>query len=146
MAKQPKSSSSNSNIKTKSLVIQEEIDLESNSTRKATSKKKSSIKMKRNNFLACSKTTMSSQSMGDYIDVTANSLKANSNRNSKETNQDLILVNNEDMHKFYATRLKHSLIIRFLLLVPIQNLSLCLISQFSEHVYFQTEFDVYFYI
>ena len=47
---------------------------------------------------------------------------------------DLMIVNNHNMHKFYATRLKHSLIISFLLLVPIQNFFLCLISQFSDQV------------
>lgn len=38
------------------------------------------------------------------------------------------------MHKFYITRLKHSLIISFLFLIPIQNAFLFLILQISEKV------------
>lgn len=38
------------------------------------------------------------------------------------------------MHKFYITRLKHSLIISFLFLIPIQNAFLFLILQLSEKV------------
>lgn len=41
---------------------------------------------------------------------------------------------NKSMHRFYVTRLKHSLIISFLLLVPVQNFFLFFISQFSELV------------
>ena len=120
-------------MKNKSLLDKEEIDLE-NHSKKTTTPCTSKSKLRTNNFLTRSKTNLNYQSNEC---VNNNSIKSNSNKNdktNKETNQDLVLVNNEDMHKFYTTRLKHSLIIRFLLLVPIQNLSLCLISQFSENV------------
>jgi hypothetical protein len=42
--------------------------------------------------------------------------------------------NQNSMHKFYITRLKHSLIISFLFLIPIQNIFLFLIIQFAEKV------------
>lgn len=40
----------------------------------------------------------------------------------------------DHIYSFYLTRLKHSLIISFLLLIPIQNFVLSVISQFSEQV------------
>lgn len=43
-------------------------------------------------------------------------------------------ANQNPMHKFYITRLKHSLIISFLFLVPIQNVFMFLILQLSEKV------------
>lgn len=42
----------------------------------------------------------------------------------------------DNIYRFYITRLKHSLIISFLLLIPVQNASLCIISQFVEQVFF----------
>lgn len=53
----------------------------------------------------------------------------NTFNNSKQSTN---ILNNDSMHKFYITRLKHSLINSFLLLIPIQNIFLFLITQFSE--------------
>jgi hypothetical protein len=122
-------------MKSKPLLNKEEIDLENQST-KQTAPTTSKSKTKTNNAISCSKANFNHQQDVDAI-TNKGSIKSNANKNdknNKENNQDLVLVNNEEMHKFYTTRLKHSLIIRFLLLVPIQNLSLCLISQFSENV------------
>jgi hypothetical protein len=52
--------------------------------------------------------------------------------NPNNNNQSSSILNNDSMHKFYAIRLKHSLINSFLLLIPIQNIFLFLITQFSE--------------
>lgn len=40
----------------------------------------------------------------------------------------------DNIFRFYITRLKHSLIISFLLLIPVQNFVLCFISQLAEQV------------
>ena len=55
-------------------------------------------------------------------------IKRSSNSNTN------ISSHQNPMHKFYITRLKHSLIISFLFLIPIQNLFLFFILQFSEKV------------
>lgn len=57
-----------------------------------------------------------------------------SNNGSSSNNIEYKPSKTDNIYKFYITRLKHSLIISFLLLIPIQNFFLCLISQFSEQV------------
>lgn len=54
--------------------------------------------------------------------------------NSNNTNKDLseILTTNHHLYKFYITRLKHSLIISFLILMPIQNILLFIVSLLYE--------------
>lgn len=68
------------------------------------------------------------------------------NLNQSESNDDYEQYSkspaNGSMHKFYITRLKHSLIVSFLLLIPIQNCFLLILSQFSELVRF---FYFYFF-
>ncbi len=65
------------------------------------------------------------------------------NRSSSQANHRLSIfgsgglfsrTNDDSMHRFYVTRLKHSLIVSFLLLLPVQNVFLFFISQFSELV------------
>jgi hypothetical protein len=56
------------------------------------------------------------------------------NNNESEDDEFFNKPINNAMHKFYRTRLKHSLIISFLLLIPIQNICLCFISLLSEKV------------
>lgn len=51
-------------------------------------------------------------------------------KNSDELNE--ILINNHHLYKFYITRLKHSLIISFLILMPIQNILLFFVSLLHE--------------
>jgi hypothetical protein len=63
-----------------------------------------------------------------------NNLNSNKENAQHDGNEDGLNVKNESMHRFYVTRLKHSLIISFLLLVPIQNFFLFFVSQFSEQV------------
>lgn len=52
--------------------------------------------------------------------------------NDRDFNE--ILKNNHHLYKFYITRLKHSLIISFLILMPIQNIFLFIVSLLSEQV------------
>ena len=40
----------------------------------------------------------------------------------------------DHMHRFYKARLKHSLIVSFLLLIPIQSMFFCILGQFAEQV------------
>ena len=61
-------------------------------------------------------------------------LKEDNNNNESEDEEFFNKPINNAMHKFYRTRLKHSLIISFLLLIPIQNICLCFISLLSEKV------------
>ena len=51
------------------------------------------------------------------------------------------LVENENMHKFYVTRLKHSLIISFLILIPVQNFFFIVVSLFSKQGLFPRLLD-----
>ena len=82
---------------------------------------------------------------GGGVESEANTSSSNNNNNNNENsssgaNDDAMFVDpviaNYDIHRFYTTRLKHSLIISFLLLIPVQNLFLFLITQFSEMVGF----------
>lgn len=59
--------------------------------------------------------------------------KNENNSNDKELNE--ILTNNNHLYKFYITRLKHSLIISFLILMSIQNILLFIVSILSEQVF-----------
>jgi hypothetical protein len=59
--------------------------------------------------------------------------KNEKNSNDKELNE--ILTNNNHLYKFYITRLKHSLIISFLILMSIQNILLFIVSILSEQVF-----------
>lgn len=54
--------------------------------------------------------------------------------NSSSTSVEYKPSKTDNIYRFYITRIKHSLIISFLLLIPIQNLVLCVISQLSEQV------------
>ncbi|RNA40559.1 adenylate cyclase type 2 [Brachionus plicatilis] len=49
-----------------------------------------------------------------------------------ESSQIFRSSSNKSMHNFYKTRMKHSLIVSFLILIPVQNFFLCIVSQFSE--------------
>lgn len=55
---------------------------------------------------------------------------------SDESSQIFKSSSNKSMHNFYKIRMKHSLIVSFLILIPVQNLFLCIVSQFSETVIF----------
>lgn len=56
---------------------------------------------------------------------------------SDESSQIFRSSSNKSMHNFYKTRMKHSLVVSFLILIPVQNLLLCIVSQFSETVNFK---------
>lgn len=55
----------------------------------------------------------------------------------EENSQILRSSSNKSMHNFYKIRMKHSLIVSFLILIPVQNLFLCIVSLFSETVNFR---------
>lgn len=74
-------------------------------------------------------------SINSQFSKKSESIKSNNNNNKKEEdNLDEILINNNHLYKYYITRLKHSLIISFLILMPIQNILLFIITLLSEKV------------
>jgi hypothetical protein len=77
-------------------------------------------------------------SINSQFSKKSESIKSNNNNNNnnkkEEDNLDEILINNNHLYKYYITRLKHSLIISFLILMPIQNILLFIITLLSEKV------------
>ena len=63
----------------------------------------------------------------------------NHEKNSNEKDLNEILINNHHLYKFYITRLKHSLIISFLILMSIQNILLFIVSLLSEQVFIHVQ-------
>ena len=73
-------------------------------------------------------------SINSQFSKKSESIKSNNNNKKEENNLDEILINNNHLYKYYITRLKHSLIISFLILMPIQNILLFIITLLSEKV------------
>jgi hypothetical protein len=102
------------------------------------SERKQSVISKGNDIISYSRSSATAQSEA-ITRNRASRLKGSQkkqylNANSDSEHENETTSSNDVMHKFYTTRLKHSLIVSFLFLIPIQNFFLCFISQLSEQV------------
>jgi hypothetical protein len=85
-----------------------------------------------------SKSGKKSEKAPSYANMTSDEKRRQAEEDAEEAEvtarTNSINSHSNPMHKFYVTRLKHSLIISFLFLIPIQNAFLFLILQLSEKV------------